>query len=73
MGKAARGKAGTPGKSAQRARVIPLLLAPRDADEQRALDAARGGSAAHDRATLIAQVIGAGAAAIVLVAIFVTG
>lgn len=53
--------------------MIPLLLAPRDADEQRGLDAARGGSAAHDRATLIAQVAGAAAAALVLVAIFVTG
>lgn len=73
MGKAARGKAGTPGKSAQRARVIPLLLAPRDADEQRGLDAARGGSAAQDRATLLAQIGGAVVAVAALVAIFVTG
>lgn len=53
--------------------MIPFLLAPRDADEQRGLDAARGGSAAQDRATLIAQVIGAVVAAAALVAIFVTG
>ena len=53
--------------------MIPLLLAPRDADEQRGLDAARGGSAAQDRATLLAQIGGAVVAVAALVAIFVTG
>jgi hypothetical protein len=53
--------------------VIPFLLAGRSLDVQRALDAARGGCAAHDRATLIAQVAGGAVAALALVAIFVTG